>query len=150
MEEDRKWERQVALARDRGVRLLGQREHSARQLTTKLCKKGFNPDAVDEAVGQLAEMDIQSDERFAEAMVRRRVDRGFGPMYVRAELRECGIGDDAIDAVLMRSGEFWLEVASSAREKKFGSLEEADWNVQARFLARRGFPADLIYRALGR
>jgi SOS response regulatory protein OraA/RecX len=40
-----------------------------------------------------------------------------------------------------------------ARSKRFGAGLPAtrdDWNRQARFLAQRGYPADLIYRALGR
>ena len=146
----REWERQVAVVRDRALRLLGQREHSIKQLTTKLRRKGFDEDVVAMAVGQLTESDVQSNERFAEALVRRRVDRGYGPMYIRSELREAGIDDDVSDDVLSRSAEFWMDVATRVREKKYGDLDAVDWNTQARFLARRGFPADLIYRVLGR
>jgi len=45
-----------------------------------------------------------------------------------------------------------LERANRARAKRFGSAAPAsrdEWNRQARFLAQRGFPSDLIYRALG-
>ena len=63
---------------------------------------------------------------------------------------DAGIDDDTIESVLTRSGEFWLDVAGKAREKKYSAVEDTDWNTQARFLARRGFPSDLIYRVLGR
>ena len=56
------------------------------------------------------------------------------------------------DEVLTQSTDYWLGLAERARRKKFGGPAPAsrdDWNRQARFLAQRGFPADLIYRVLG-
>jgi regulatory protein len=142
-------DRAVAEARERGVRLLGQREHSARQLVAKLQRKGFAADVARCAVEQLGAQDLQSDRRFAEALTHRRIESGYGPMFIRSELRECGIDDELIDEMLTRSGEFWLAVAHRAHARKFGE-RPAPWDTRARFLARRGFPSDLIYRTLGR
>ena len=84
--------------------------------------------------------------------MRSRIGRGYGPIRIRQDLYQRGIDDDLIDSELTCSTERWLELAQTVREKRFSPTEPGDrnvWNAQARFLARRGFPADLIYRVLG-
>ncbi|MEZ5558400.1 MAG: regulatory protein RecX [Pseudomonadales bacterium] len=139
-------------AYDRAVGLLAQREHSARELTRKLTSRDIDPDLVGRVVADLAERNLQSDERFAESFLHSRVGRGQGPLRIRTDLRQRGIDDELIDAVMTLPGSYWREVAEAARRKRFGSDAPADrreWTRQARFLAQRGFPSDLIYRVLG-
>ena len=136
---------------DRAVRMLAQREHSVQELTTKLRSKGVAVALATLVVDDLRGRGLQCDERFAEAFVHSRVRRAQGPIRIREELRQRGIGDDIADAVLTESGEYWLELAAATRAKKFGTeppLDRDDWSRQARFLARRGFPSDLVYRVL--
>lgn len=145
-------DRQYRLAFDRALRLLGQREHSVRELTSKLTGKGIDAATAGLVVDDLRGRGLQSDERFAEAFVHSRVGRGHGPIRIRQELGQRGIGDELADELLTRSGDDWLELAEHARGRKFGDAAPADrddWNRQARYLARRGFPSDLIYRVLG-
>jgi regulatory protein len=147
-EEDRRYR----LALDRALRLLGQREHSVRELTAKLTGKGIDAATARLVVDDLRGRGLQSDARFAEAFVHSRVGRGHGPIRIRQELGQRGIGDDLADELLTRTGGYWLELAQHTRSRKFGDAAPADrdaWNRQARFLARRGFPSDLIYRVLG-
>jgi regulatory protein len=135
------------------VRLLAGREHSIGELREKLRVRGYPEAAVDATLRSLAERDLLSESRFVESFVRVRAERGQGPMRIRAELRERGIDDERIDAAITRPAEFWLERLEHARAKRFGEAgpaSGAEWNRQARFLAQRGFPSDLIYRALGR
>jgi regulatory protein len=147
-EEDRRYR----LALDRALRLLGQREHSVRELTAKLTGKGIDAATAGLVVDDLRGRGLQSDARFTEAFVHSRVGRGQGPIRIRQELGQRGIGDDLADELLTRTGDYWLELAQRTRIKKFGDAAPADrhaWNRQARYLARRGFPSDLIYRVLG-
>jgi len=133
------------------VRYLATREHSRRELEQKLARKGHDSGLVREVLDDLARDGLQSDERFLESYLRSRVARGYGPMAIRAELRSRGIDDDTLDDAITRSDDYWLAVAEQARARRFGDAEpvdRSDWNRQARFLSRRGFPADLIYRAL--
>ncbi len=139
-------------ARETAVRLLARREHSTDELRRKLKRRGYRDAAIDEAIATLCAAESVSDARFAESFVRVRSERGQGPLRIRAELRERGVADTLVDDVLTTTSEFWLERAARARAKRFGSaapMSRDDWNRQARFLAGRGFPADLIYRALG-
>ncbi len=147
-EEDRRYRS----AFDRALRLLGQREHSQRELLAKLTGKGVDGATAGLVVDDLRGRGLQSDERFAEAFVHSRIGRGHGPIRIRQELGQRGIDDDLADEMLTQPADYWLDLAAAARLRKFGDDGAADrdeWNRQARFLARRGFPSDVIYRLLG-
>ncbi|HET6471345.1 MAG TPA: regulatory protein RecX [Pseudomonadales bacterium] len=142
----------VAAVRDSAFRLLAQREHSTDELRRKLKKRGYAVATIAAVVESLDAAHSVSDERFAESFVRVRSERGQGPLKIRAELRERGVDDGIVEAVLTATAEFWLEHARKARTKRFGVEPPGDrdtWNRQARFLAQRGYPSDLIYRTLG-
>ena len=72
------------------IDLLSRREHSQLELRKKLVAKGFADDEVDELLLRLHEENLQSDERYAESYVRQRVDKGYGPIRIRQELRQKG------------------------------------------------------------
>ena len=108
--------------------------------------------AVANVLEELQEANLLSDARFAESYVNARTTKGFGPMHIRQGLLERGVGEDLVDDYLTHSGDHWCERARAALAKRFGSEPVADrneWNRQARFLAGRGYPADIIYRVLG-
>jgi regulatory protein len=131
--------------------LLARREHSAVELNRKLIGRGFAAPDITSAIATLEARGWLSNERFVEAYVRSRIARGHGPLKIRAELRERGIEDALADASLTETSSFWTARAAAARSKRFGDEPPPDrhaWTRQARFLAQRGFPADLIYRVL--
>jgi regulatory protein len=99
----------------------------------------------------LARERLQSDERFAEAYVRSRSERGFGPVRIRAELRERGVESGLIETALEAAEMDWDASAGQEREKRFGPQLPQAWPErarQARFLEGRGFPAAIVGRVL--
>ena len=124
----------------------------------------------DAVLDDLEQHGLLSDARFAESFVRRGIDRGHGPLKIRAGLRSRAVADDIIDDALTFSDDFWLECARAAQAKRFGKARnptnngggtgegEADdapanrseWARRARFLAARGFASDTIYRTLAK
>jgi regulatory protein len=147
-EEDRRYR----AAFDRALRLLGQREHSVRELTAKLTAKGVDAATAGLVVDDLRGRDLQSDARFTEAFVHSRLGRGQGPLRIRQELASRGIDDAEIEAWLDRPAEEWRALAAEAQERKFGGRAPAsrdDWNRQARFLSQKGFPSDVVMGVLG-
>jgi regulatory protein len=136
---------------DRALRLLGQREHSLRELKDKLVRKGIDRHVAELVTDDLRGRGLQSDVRFAESLVRGRVSRGHGPLRIRQELAKRGVDEAVADEVMTETAGHWLGLAADARRRKFGDSLPADreaWNRQARFLAQRGYPSDLIYRVL--
>jgi regulatory protein len=102
----------------------------------------------------LAELDdrgLVSDARMAEAYVAERLEKGYGPLRVRHELRQRGVADVLIDPHLERTDGEWLRRLTAVHDKKFGRGRASDSKERgrrARFLEYRGFPSDLIGRFL--
>jgi regulatory protein len=130
------------------------REHSTQELRTKLLRRGDCPEAVVDVV--LADLDAEGlldEQRFVEAFIRSRCNRGQGPLRIEAELRQRGIRPDAIASGLEAAGEDgldWLEVCRAARHKRFGRKSPLEWGEKARqmrFLRMRGFTEEHIRAA---
>ncbi len=138
-------------AKQIAMRALANREHSRGELVQKLARKGIDRDLACAVVAELADDGLQSEGRFVESFVRSRIERGYGPILIRQELRQREVGDDHIDEHLTHDHAFWTARASRAVEKRFKALPETrdEWGRQARYLSRRGFPAELIYASLG-
>lgn len=150
-------QRESARARNVALRLLARREHGWAELQGKLLAKGFPAEAVADALPALRDEGLQSDARFAAALVRRRIARGYGPAYIRQELRSRQVREDLAEAQLNQPDEYWAEVAQRALAKKFPEGSAAVpapkrsgrfSAAEARFLTRRGFSADLVHRVL--
>jgi regulatory protein len=131
--------------------LLARREHSEQELARKLGARGFEVDAVNDALQLLVADGLLSNQRFAEAFVHSRFQRGAGPQKIRAELRERGIGDELIGQCFESLDEDWQARLREVREKKFGAGLPGDFRErsrQMRFLQQRGFSAEQIARVL--
>ena len=138
-------------ALDAGIGLLARREHSVRELRTKLAARGYGPDGIEAALETLCERGLLSDERFASAFLRSRRERGQGPLKIRAQLMQRGVNSELIDAALSGAGVDWDECAQAARSRRFGESPPADHAQrarEARFLRGRGFSSGQVARAL--
>lgn len=103
--------------------LLARREHSRAEIAEKLQRK--YPELVqhfDEVLDQLEEDGLLSDERFAEAYVRYRRSRGFGPLLIRQELRGKGIDATLLEAVIDLRAEEWLDTLRDLIARKRRTL----------------------------
>jgi regulatory protein len=137
--------------REAGLRLLARREHSAKELRQKLMTRGHPPELIDAALAELAQERLLSEERFAEEFIRARRERGFGPLKIRAELRERGIDDSLADAYLRSPEQDWQARALAQYHKRFGEQpprDMAERGKRYRFLSSRGFTPEQIRRVL--
>jgi regulatory protein len=137
------------------VGLLARREHSARELGGKLHSRGFAPAVVESVLARLVAERLQSDERYAEAYLRQRSGKGYGPERIRAEMRERGVSDSLIAASFRRAEEEgevdWFELATATYSKKFGGRPIEDMKDKAkrqRFMQYRGFNHEQIAEAI--
>ncbi len=145
-------DRRYRVALDRAMRLLAQREHSVRELIGKLTARGVDAATAGLVVDDLRGRGLQSDARFTESFVRSRIGRGQGPVRIRHELSQRGVDDALVSEALSDCADEWLTQIRDVRERKFGDVlprNRNEWGRQARFLAQRGFPSDLVYRVLG-
>ena len=131
----------------RAVNLLARREHSQVELRKKLCKAKFEIDEIDVVIQKLAQIDLQSDLRFAENYLHYRSQRGFGSQKIKFELNERGVDKQTINAVFEQEDIDWFFLAVMARNKRFGQKAPNDLKDRAkqqRFLQYRGFTHEQI------
>lgn len=137
--------------RHKAMELLTRREHSRRELTQKLVARGFEVEAAEQAVDEMAARGWQDDARYAEAMARHRMMSGQGPLRIRAELQQHGIAAGMIDAALAACEADWQALATEILQRRFGpgrAKERKEIARRGAFLQRRGFDLDAIRNAL--
>jgi len=126
----------------RALALLTQREHARGELAAKLAAWGAGVVVINETLDALAERGLQDDSRFAEAFVRSRRQRGYGPQVIAQELKQRGIDSELIQSQLYQGEYDWQAEASAVRRRRFGPAIPQDRKEQARqlrFLQYRGF-----------
>lgn len=136
-------------AYDKALGLLARREHSRRELRTKLDQSGYASDEADAAIARLGEQHYQDDDRFAEALLRSRIARGYGPLRLRMELNSHGLADERIRELLEAADVDWAGCATDQLRRHYGSVGSADRAERlrrAQFLLRRGFAATTVHR----
>ncbi len=137
----------------RALRYLSQREHSRAELERKLARHVEDtPEAsaasrIAKALDELAERDLLSERRAAEAVVTAQPPR-FGTAKLRPAMHPYAFVPTASDAALAVVAGTELERARDVWRRKFGAAatDAAGRARQARFLASRGFGADVIRR----
>jgi regulatory protein len=104
--------------------LLARREHARSELQSKLQRRFNDPALVTRVLDDLAAENLQSDARYAESLLRQRLDRGYGPLRIRQEMRERGVSQERILAALEVVDPDWYEAATRAFQRKFGQSRD--------------------------
>jgi regulatory protein len=134
-------------AYDKALGLLARREHSARELKSKLARKGLDAGESAKALKDLRAKDYQSDARFGEMLVRTRIAGGYGPRWILAELRQHGIAESAAKALIDAAEPDWPALIRDLVRRRYGGKRAttlAERSKRAAFLLRRGFDAATV------
>ena len=151
MAKDQKHDDPEYQARSVALRLLARREHSRYELALKLRQRMIPPDVFDPVLDEYEREGWLDDDRFAEIYSRQRIEAGYGPLRILAELQQRGV-NQAPECLSSVAEEEWCRRAVRARDKRFG-LADVQGDLpeklrQARFLARRGFSSSQSEHAL--
>ena len=127
---------------------LSRREHSSREILKKMSNRVESKEMLLDSIKELVDEGLLSDERFAESYFQSRKNKGYGPLRIRNELKQRGVGDQIFFSL---SNEVdWSKYALEALKKKMnGDLpsETKDVLKLKRFLNYRGFDFQDIDRA---
>jgi regulatory protein len=139
--------------RRRAMDYLARREHSRYELQCKLREKFEIPSdtLIASVLDRLEADNLLSNSRFAESYVRSRIGRGYGPLYIRHQLRQRQIDSVLIDQVLAFDEQDWTEVLADALAKKVAEVPERgskQWLKLQRFSQSRGFSPAHFHAAL--
>jgi regulatory protein len=161
----KKSQKQSPSLKARALRLLSMREYSRKGLSAKLeefaarmLKISSNKEGDEGGVPEIpltsqieAVLDDfeargwLSDERFAEALVRRRSER-FGARKIQDELAQAGVDSSKTSELLRSLKDTEYQRAHELWQRKFGVIatEQKERARQYRFLASKGFSADVV------
>ena len=134
----------------RALGALARREHSRAELRRKLAPHAESAEQLDRLLADLEAKKLLSDRRLAEVMARSRGDR-FGAARVKQELRARGVADPLVRETVGELSRTELNRAREVWRRKFDAppADAAERARQMRFLAQRGFDAEVIRRVVG-
>jgi regulatory protein len=134
-------------AYEKALALLARREHSARELKLKLARRGFDADESTATLVRLQARDFQNDARFGEMLVRSRIEGGYGPRWIVAELKTHGIDEGSARTLIDAAAPDWAALVRRQLRRRYGSKPAAtlaERSKRAAFLLRRGFDAATV------
>ncbi len=132
--------------------LLGRKAYTQKQLKDKLKQKDAEPEVIERVMKRLNELKFVDDKAYAEMYVRSRQHKK-GSIALKQELFQKGISETLVTET--------LEPLDQAKQKTAAKqiLEKNQWRLTKTeekkryskayaFLARRGFPSDVVREAL--
>lgn len=130
---------------NKSLDLLSRREHSVFELIQKLKKRYGTSNLIDDVIIRLQESNLLDDQRFAEAYIKVRARKGFGPRRIDAELQQRKVSEAIINQELSMI-ENWNELALLAFKKKFSNFQKDTKEIlkAKSFLQNRGFSFEQI------
>lgn len=132
---------------NQAIRYLSYREYAVEELRIKLLKKFDSELEISQVLDQLLNDNLLSEQRFAESYIRARVNKGYGPEYIRNELKYRGLANYVIEQALNECEFVWDEEVYKVWMKKFNQTPNDDAQDKAkqwRFLQYRGFSTEHI------
>ena len=133
----------------RALGYLARREHSRLELEKKLARHAQTPEELSSMLDTLEQRGFLSAARMVEHVIHIRRGR-FGSQRIMHELREKGIAENLIAAVLPNIKETEQDNAREVWRKKFGVMpnDAKELGRQMRFLVGRGFTTEVIRQVL--
>ncbi len=131
---------------DLAFRMLSRRSRSEAEIAGVLKLRGASASLVRRVLGRLRVLGYVDDRKLAAECAERWKERGFGSLRIQDQLRKLEVEERITESVRPDSREE-REIARRVLARTFDPGELADRRVQARaarFLAGRGFPAEVI------
>ncbi|MBL0421224.1 recombination regulator RecX [Ramlibacter sp. AW1] len=134
----------------RALRLLSMREHSRAELERKLARHEQEPGQLQRALDELQAKGFIDEQRVLESVLHRRAGR-LGALRIRQELQAKGLAADQVSQALAQLKPTELARAREVWRKRFDgpAADAAGRARQSRFLAARGFGAEVIRQVIG-
>lgn len=140
------FESEVKMAFEKASSLLESREHSKKELITKLLTKGYDKQVALKACEKLEEYHYIDDNLFAKHFVEQ--NRKYSKMMLEIKLKEKGISSDIISECIEEiEDDQELELCEKQMKKYIGSKDMNKEGAKEKLfasLARKGFKFDVI------
>jgi regulatory protein len=137
------------------LKLLAGRELSESQVRQRLARKGFEPEAIEEAIARLKDERAIDDARVAEAIARSETStKRRGKLRVRLQIERAGVASatarKVVDDVFAElDSDALLETALTRRMLGRDFIEDdREFQRLYRYLLNQGFDAERVVKAL--
>lgn len=129
---------------------LSRRERTVEEMREWLLERGFAPELVGEAIGQLVELGELDDQRFAFAFAADKRDlAGWGSERIAQGLLDRGLSRDLVERASAEEREAQVRRAAEQLAQRGGGLDaERERSRALAFLTRRGYDYELAYDAI--
>ncbi len=137
----------IEKARASALASLSLREHSIKELTDKLTRKGYEDKSIAKVIEECIGYNYLNNQRFAEMYWRFRSAKGYGPNKIRMELKLKGIDSQIIQSSSRQEDLDFDEVIKKVFLKKYKGTEITDFKDKLKrqnYLYQRGFDRELI------
>lgn len=137
--------------------MLSRRDYGTIELQRRLARRIRESDrdaqtVTDEAclpqvMEHLLENNYLDDNRTVYAFFRSYLNKSYGPLRIRQELRAKGFPSEIIERLFEEDETDWYTLCQEVYEKKFGGAKPKDFKERAkqiRYLQYRGFTSDYI------
>ncbi len=143
-------------ARERALgqafRALARGPRSRSEIETALARRGYEAATIASVLARLAELNYLDDGLVADAVARGAERKQLGSRRVALTLGRRGVARDVVERTARSSGAGDLERARAFLARRFPSglpRERAERQRAMRLLAARGFPGDVVRKAMG-
>ncbi len=149
-------DREASQALLAALKLLSRRDYFCAELASRLAKKAFRSEIVEEVLNRCADMGYLDDGRLAFRFAELRApSRGWGPTRIRAELGKRGV-DEAIAIKASELPDVILDQAMTTALRRAEVRARNDWwqtregrSRMISSLLRRGFEPEEARRSVG-
>ncbi|WP_249717989.1 regulatory protein RecX [Proteus faecis] len=135
--------------------MLSRRDYSTNELQRRIERRirekekdsPTAPEYLPQVIERLLESQYLDDNRTIYSFFRSYLNKSYGPLRIRQELRLKGFPSEIIDRVLEETDTDWYALCQDLKEKKFGTGKPKDYKEKAkqvRYLQYRGFTSDTI------
>ena len=135
-------------AKERALKILGNRNMSKSALEKRLVEKGESVEDAQEAVEWLEDLRLINDEEHAAAIVRHYSGKGYGVAKIKDELYRREIPRDMWDDALGQLGDMDDAALEFLQKKLRGSGDKTEIRRAMDALCRRGFSYEEARRAM--
>ncbi|AYY82040.1 MULTISPECIES: regulatory protein RecX [Proteus] len=135
--------------------MLSRRDYSTNELQRRIERRiretekdsPTAPECLPQVIERLLESQYLDDNRTIYSFFRSYLNKSYGPLRIRQELRLKGFPSEIIERVLEETDTDWYALCQEVKEKKFGTAKPKDFKERAkqvRYLQYRGFTSDYI------
>ncbi|MBG5985715.1 regulatory protein RecX [Proteus vulgaris] len=135
--------------------MLSRRDYSTNELQRRIERRiretekdsSTAPECLPQVIERLLESQYLDDNRTIYSFFRSYLNKSYGPLRIRQELRLKGFPSEIIERVLEETDTDWYALCQEVKEKKFGTAKPKDFKERAkqvRYLQYRGFTSDYI------